>query len=75
MKENKEIFSVAPIVQSGTFKETASVEVYEIKVQTKQKKTTTVKVIKDKKTQKVTVTDITPEVRIVPVRVPSVVTQ
>ena len=75
VKENKEIFSVAPIIQSGTFKETASVEIYELKVQTKEKKTTTVKVIKDKKTLKVTVTDITPEIRVVPVCAPSVVTQ
>ena len=75
MKENKEIFPVTPIIQSGTFKETELVEVYELKVKTKEKKTTTVKVIKDKKTQKVIVTDVTPEIRYPPVRPPTVVTQ
>lgn len=75
VKENGGVFTTLPVIQSGTIIETPLTEVYELKVETKEKKTTTVKVTKDKKTQRIIVNDIKPQVVYPPVRPPVTVTQ
>ena len=75
VKENKEIFSTHPVIQSGTVTKTDLVEIYELNVETKEKKTKTVKVTKDIKTSKIIVNDIRPIVELPEVRPQIIVTQ
>ena len=56
--ENGDIFTVNPIVESGSVTETSLVQIYTLKVETKQNTTTTVKITKDKQTGNVVVNDI-----------------